>query len=77
MWQCAYFLVRDLQKLPIADGWVLLLSGISDDGGPEGFEFEAVELVVLGEWGGTSSYLLGQPSKRTLNTLVCSYLPTM
>jgi hypothetical protein len=65
-------LVRVLQKLPVPDGGILLLSGVADDEGPEGFEFGGAELVVLSGSGRTSSYLLGHPSKRTLRTLVCS-----
>lgn len=70
-------MVGALQKFPVPDGGILLLSGVADDEGPEGFEFGGVELVVLSGGGRTSSYLLGHPSKRTLKTLVCSYRATM
>lgn len=72
-----YFLMLRLDELPLSDGWILLLSGISNNKSAKGFKFEAVKFVVLSEMTHTSSYLVGHPSNRTLYTFVCSYFPTM
>ena len=66
-----------LDELPLSDGWILLLAGISNNKSAKGFEFEAVKFVVLDDLMCTSSYLVGHPSNLTLYTLVCSYFPTM
>lgn len=54
-------------KFPILpECGILLLPSIAYDDGSEGFEFECVVFVGLGEMVSTSSYLEAHPSKRTL-----------
>lgn len=48
-----YFFVSHLQKLPIANAGILLLSGVSNDDCPKRFEFKTVELIVLSVMRGT------------------------